>query len=124
MAAKNLLPIFRRCVIRDDRQNVMVHFRFDDKSTGNPIDLSAYTLTGSVALVKGASPVASMTFINDLGNGIIKAILTEVDSAKVVTAAIAGNRGNVFWDIKVTPAGGEAEQWFEGAAQVSQVVTQ
>jgi len=82
------LPIVRRRVIRDDRTNTLIHFRFDDKDSGTPLDLSAYTLAGSASLPDGSGAVA-ISFANDLPGGVIKGLLTEANSTALVAAAVA-----------------------------------
>lgn len=119
---RNLLPIFRRRVIRDDRQNPLIHFQFKHPETKVPTVLTAYTVEGKAGL-KGGAPLVDISFDNDLDNGIIQGFLNEADSKTLVAAALAAGTTEIEWDVKGTPAGGEDRQWFEGSGQAKGVMT-
>ena len=94
-----------------NRDSIILHEQWTDPD-GTPQDLTGATIDGAIKNEKSdASTLASLTFDNDLPNGIIKAYLALAD---YTTVAAGLTNGTGYHDIYVQTSGGLKEQYYEG----------
>jgi len=105
-------------------------FVFEDEA-GSAIDMSAHAGRLEVRLLPGADGAALLEVLStelsgtrlDMTADGVEIIVTKADIATLPDAAIEGRDAALYYDLLITPPGGDENAWSEGRANVKPGVT-